>query len=159
MNAIEFYSRSAEQTQRLGEHLGEVAEAGDLFLLVGNLGSGKTCLTQGIARGLQVKASVTSPTFILVREYNGRLPLYHIDLYRLSQLAEIVNLGLEQYLDSDGLCVIEWAEKGQSVLPHKNLLINLDYRSENERLFTFQPNGQRFLELIDKLSDRLKSWN
>jgi tRNA threonylcarbamoyladenosine biosynthesis protein TsaE len=155
MSDIEYKSLNPEMTLKLGEILGRNAEPGDVFLLVGNLGSGKTCLTQGIARGLDIKAHVVSPTFVLVREYHGRLPLYHADLYRLENVNEIADLGLDEYLDAEGLCVIEWAEKGKPVLPGQNLVINISYQSENERQFVLHPSGKRYTELLKKVSREL----
>jgi tRNA threonylcarbamoyladenosine biosynthesis protein TsaE len=159
MQKIELVSDSTEQTQKLGHQLGELAQAGDIFLLTGNLGSGKTCLTQGIARGLEVKSNVISPSFVLVREHYGRIPLYHIDLYRLDNTGEIVNLGLEQYLEGDGLCVIEWAEKGISVFPAEHLLISLKYISETKRNIVIQGKHGRYTGLVEKLQRKLRDWN
>ena len=114
---LQLVSRSPEETQEIGICLGKIAEPGDLFLLTGALGSGKTCLTQGIARGLDIQGHVISPTFVLVRQCRGRHLMYHIDLYRLDSIEEIMDLALEEYLYGDGICVIEWAEKGKDVLP------------------------------------------
>jgi len=125
-----------------------MSQPGDIFLLAGNLGAGKTCLTQGIANGLGIEEYTPSPSFMLVREYQGRLPLYHMDLYRLDNIEEIADLGLDEYLCGHGVCVIEWAEKGISVLPAEHMMINIDYISENERRFTFQPNGGRYSEMV-----------
>jgi len=144
-------SHSHEQTQELGERLGKLALPGDNFLLVGNLGAGKTCLTQGIAWGLNIEEYAVSPSFVLVRELYGRLPLYHIDLYRLDHIEEIADLGLDDYLYGNGVCVVEWAEKGLSVLPEEHLLIEISYLSNNERSFQFKPSGKRYLQLVSQL--------
>lgn len=152
-------SHSPEQTQRLGQHLGEQAQPGDVFLLTGNLGSGKTCLTQGIAWGLGVKEYAFSPSFVIIREYHGRLPLYHIDFYRLDRIEEIADLGLDEYLYGKGLCVVEWAEKGKAVLPKEYLLINLSYISDTERSISLEPKGHRYTELLKSLDSDLKTWN
>ncbi|MBI2851043.1 MAG: tRNA (adenosine(37)-N6)-threonylcarbamoyltransferase complex ATPase subunit type 1 TsaE, partial [Chloroflexi bacterium] len=98
MDNFEIITKTPEQTQRLGVRLGELAQAGDVFLLVGKLGAGKTCLTQGIAWGLGIKEYALSPSFVIMRELHGRLPLYHIDLYRLDRLEESQDLGLDDYL-------------------------------------------------------------
>jgi tRNA threonylcarbamoyladenosine biosynthesis protein TsaE len=156
---INFVSHSPEDTKKLGAALGRMANEGDIFFLVGDLGAGKTCLTQGIAIGLGVKENVMSPTFVLVREHKGRMPLYHIDLYRLDKIDEIINLGLEQYLDDYGLSVIEWAEKGSEVLPLENLFIGLNYISESERNLTFKSNGTRYYDLLNKLKSEFEKWN
>ena len=148
---MKLISHSPEQTQRLGTRLGELALPGDIFLLVGDLGTGKTCLTQGIAWGLDIQEYTMSPSFVLVRELHGRLPLYHIDLYRLDHLEEIAELGLDSYLYGNGVCVIEWAEKGISLLPAEHLLIEISYLSDTERTFQIKPNGQRYTEILTQL--------
>jgi tRNA threonylcarbamoyladenosine biosynthesis protein TsaE len=151
MRHLELISHSPEQTQRLGVHIGELALPGDIFLLVGRLGAGKTCLTQGIAWGLNIKEYALSPSFVIVREHYGRLPLYHIDLYRLDRIAEIEELGLDDYLYGNGICVVEWAEKGLSVLPVEHMLIQINYLSDTERSFQLKPSGKRYLEILEQL--------
>jgi len=151
INYLELISHSSEQTQRLGVSIGELALPGDIFLLVGGLGTGKTCLTQGIAWGLGIKEYATSPSFVLVRELHGRLPLYHIDLYRLDHIEEIEDLGLDDYLYGDGVCVVEWAERGLSVLPIEHLLIQISYLSDTERRFQLKPSGKRYLKILAQL--------
>ncbi len=157
--SLSLVSHSPEQTQELGRRLGRLAQAGDVFLLAGNLGSGKTCLTQGIAWGGGVKEYAFSPSFVLVREYHGRLPLYHIDLYRLERIEEIVDLRLEEYLYGQGLCVIEWAEKGMEVMPEEHLLIKLDYISPAERSLSLEPKGSHYQQLLELLEKELETWN
>jgi tRNA threonylcarbamoyladenosine biosynthesis protein TsaE len=163
-NELELKSHSPEQTQLLGSYLGELAQENDIFLLTGDLGSGKTCIVQGIAHGLGIKEYAFSPSFVLVREYHGRLPLYHIDLYRLDHVAEIADLGLEEYLYNNGVCAVEWAEKGLEVWPQNNLLIKLDYVSDSDtqRIIRLKPEGQRHSELIKELKlilSRGKTWS
>ncbi len=157
--AWQLVSHSPEQTQSLGRHLGKLAQAGDVYLLTGNLGSGKTCLTQGIAWGLGVKEYAFSPSFVIVREYHGKLPLYHIDLYRLDRIEEIIDLVLEEYFYGDGICVVEWAEKGVDVLPRENLLIKLNYISTTDRSLDVEANGERYAQLLESLKEELKTWN
>jgi len=147
----ELISRSLEETQRLGTGIGELALPGDIYLLVGALGTGKTCLTQGIAWGLDIKEYAVSPSFVLVRELHGRLPMYHIDLYRLDDVEEIVELGLDDYLYGNGVCVVEWAEKGLSVLPAEHLLIQMSYLSDTERRLQLIPSGQHYLQIATQL--------
>ncbi len=153
MNRLELISHSPEQTQKFGVRIGELALAGDTFLLVGALGTGKTCLTQGIAWGLNIKDYALSPSFVIVRELYGRLPLYHIDLYRLEHIEEMAELGLDDYLYGNGVCVVEWAEKGLDILPTEHLLIEISYLSDTERSFQLKPNGQRYLEIATQLKD------
>jgi tRNA threonylcarbamoyladenosine biosynthesis protein TsaE len=151
MKSLKLISHSPEETRELGTRLGELAQAGDIYLLSGNLGVGKTCLTQGIVWGLGSQEFALSPTFVLMREVKGRLPLYHIDLYRLDQIAEISDLGLDDYLYGKGLCVIEWAEKGFSVLPAEHLLIKINYLSDTERSFELIAQGKGYEGLLNRL--------
>jgi tRNA threonylcarbamoyladenosine biosynthesis protein TsaE len=156
MEYLKLNSHSPEQTQLLGSYLGELAQKDDVFLLVGELGTGKTCLVQGIARGLHVKEYAFSPSFVILREYHGRLPLYHIDFYRLDHIEEIADLGLEEYFYGDGVCVVEWAEKGLQVVPQDNLLIAIHYISASQtgRSICLKPQGGRYYELIEQLKKR-----
>ena len=151
MHYPELISHSPEQTQKLGVRIGKVALPGDVFLLVGELGAGKTCLTQGIAWGLDIKEYTLSPSFVLIRELHGRLPLYHIDLYRLDRIEETVELGLDDYLYGRGVCVVEWAEKALSILPKEHLLIEISYLADTERRFRFKPSGRRHQEIVAQL--------
>ena len=156
MESLKLKSHSPEQTQLLGSYLGELAQKADVFLLVGELGTGKTCLVQGIARGLDVKEYAFSPSFVILREYHGRLPLYHIDFYRLDHIEEIADLGLEEYFYGDGVCVVEWAEKGLQIVPQDNLLITIHYISASQigRSICLKPQGERYYELIEQLKKR-----
>lgn len=153
---VQIKSHSPEETQRLGTELGKLSQAGDVFLLVGNLGSGKTCLTQGIAWGLDVREYAFSPTFVIVREYHGRLPLYHIDLYRLDHLEEVIDLGLDEYVYGNGVCVVEWADKGMAALPKESLLITLEHIAETERSIRLEAKGQHYSQLMESLR---QTWN
>ena len=147
----ELISHSPEETQKLGIRIGESASPSDIYLLAGALGTGKTCLTQGIAWGLDIKEYALSPSFVVVRELYGRLPLYHIDLYRLDNIEEIIELGLDDYLYGSGICVVEWAEKGLSVLPAEHLLIQISYLADTERRFQLQPRGQHYAKMLTRL--------
>jgi len=151
LSHLDLISHSPEQTQKIGVCIGELALPGDIFLLVGRLGTGKTCLTQGIAWGLNIKEYTLSPSFVIIRELYGRLPLYHIDLFRLDHVEEIEELGLDDYLYGKGVCVVEWAEKGLSLLPTEHLLIQIDYLSDTERSFRLEPRGERYLEIVAQL--------
>ena len=135
----------------MGERLGALARSGDVYLLVGNLGSGKTCLTQGIARGVGVLGPVTSPSFIIANEYPGRLRLYHIDLYRMENLQEVYDLGLDDYFYGDGVCAVEWADRAMASMPPEHLLISLEYLDETRRHLSLHPEGTRYLELETEL--------
>ena len=144
-------SSSTEQTQELGAKLGRLSQPRDVILLVGNLGAGKTCLTQGIATGLAIDEYAVSPSFTIMRQYRGVLPLYHFDFYRLDSVDDIYDLGMDDYLYGDGLCVIEWAEKGMELMPDERLLIEMEYVSENERRLTIQANGERYIRMLNEL--------
>jgi tRNA threonylcarbamoyladenosine biosynthesis protein TsaE len=151
MDQLKLTTASPEQTQQLGKRLGEIAQASDVILLVGKLGAGKTCLTQGIAWGLGIDDYAASPSFVLVRELYGRLPLYHMDFYRLEKLEEIAELGLDEYFYGRGVSVVEWAEKALSLLPPENLLIEIDYVAESERRLRLKPSGKRYREMAAQL--------
>jgi len=164
MRSLELKSYSPQQTQLLGARLGELVQQRDVVLLTGELGAGKTCLVQGIAHGLGIEEYAFSPSFVIVREYHGRLPLYHIDLYRLDDTSEIADLGLEEYLCRDGISVIEWAEKALELLPQDKLLIRLSYVPgyETQRTISLRSEGQRYSELAKQLKsvlNRGESWS
>jgi tRNA threonylcarbamoyladenosine biosynthesis protein TsaE len=156
-------SYSPEETLQLGKSVGSSLIPGDIILLNGDLGAGKTHLTQGICYGvgLDEGSYIRSPTFTLINEYHGKLPIYHIDLYRIDSLEEIYSLGLEEILFNQGITIIEWAEKLRSPKNPKNLLLNIQDRieinieiiSDSERLFTFntffpQPRSLPILTLL-----------
>ena len=118
-------SRSALETQALGERLGGRLGGGDVVACIGPLGAGKTCFLQGLARGLGVMTGVTSPTFVLVNQYRGRLPVYHVDAYRTGSLTELVDLGLEEMLNGEGVTVVEWADKLLPLLPPRTVTVTI----------------------------------
>jgi len=132
---IKIQSSSSEDTFRIGAIIGSRAEKGDIIALIGDLGTGKTCLTQGIAAGLGVDAAypITSPTFTLINEYPGRFVLYHFDIYRLEGSKDLEDMGYEDYFYGDGVVVIEWAERIRDILPEGVLSISLKYLNEHMR--------------------------
>jgi tRNA threonylcarbamoyladenosine biosynthesis protein TsaE len=144
-------SNSPDDTIILGRKIGKLAMPGDIFLLSGILGAGKTCLTQGIAYGLGINEYTLSPSFVLVRELYGQLTLYHMDLYRLENIEEIADLGLDDYLYGKGVCAIEWANKGMPLFPEEHLSVEIVYKDDSKRQIIFKAYGQRYLELIDRL--------
>lgn len=145
-------SPGVEITHAWGEALGAQLAPGDVIALQGDLGAGKTNFVQGLARGLGVTEDVNSPTFILANEYwSGRLPLYHIDAYRLENAAGAHGFGLDDYLNGEGVTVIEWAERVRDALPRDVLWIVLDYVSENERQLTLTASGARSAALVNGL--------
>lgn len=146
---IQISSPGSEFTQALGERLGQLVRPGDVIALQGDLGAGKTNFVQGLARGLNIRQDVNSPTFILANEYqDGRLPLYHIDAYRVEDAEEARGFGLDDYLNSEGVTVIEWAERVRAALPPDRLWIELEYVGENERRMTITGTGARSAELL-----------
>ena len=151
MNQLQITTQSPEETQTLGRHLGKLTQGGELVLMTGGLGAGKTCLTQGIAWGLGVQEHARSPTFVLVSEYQGRHTLYHVDLYRIDDILEMEELGLEEIFAGDGVCVIEWAEKAEPILPPEHLRISMLVTGPEERAITITANGPGHLALLDKL--------
>jgi tRNA threonylcarbamoyladenosine biosynthesis protein TsaE len=140
-------TNSPDETLQLGKSLGSALKAGDIILLFGDLGAGKTRFTQGICYGLDLDKDnyIRSPTFTLINEYTGRVPIYHIDLYRIDNQEEIYSLGLEEILFNQGVTVIEWAEKLRSSKNQKKLIMNIEERmeiyiditSDSQRTFTF----------------------
>jgi tRNA threonylcarbamoyladenosine biosynthesis protein TsaE len=149
MRRWKLITHSPEETRELGRSIGRLALPGDIYLLVGQLGAGKTCLTQGIAWGLDIQEYTLSPSFVIMRELHGRLALYHMDFYRLDNIAEIADLGLDDYLYGRGVCVIEWAEKGLAVLPDDHLLAKISYLSDTERSFEIESKGERYVKLLE----------
>lgn len=129
-----FKTESSEETQALGEKIGKTLKQGDVIALIGDLGTGKTCLTQGIARGAGIAPDeiVSSPSYILINEYNGKVPIYHIDLYRLENSKEIAELGLSEYVDGDGICIIEWAERMADALPNSCIKIHITFAEHGD---------------------------
>jgi tRNA threonylcarbamoyladenosine biosynthesis protein TsaE len=140
-------SGSPAQTRRIGARLGRLLEAGDIVLLCGELGSGKTCLVQGIARGLAVPDPVTSKSFVLLGEYQGRLTLYHGDLYRLEDPLEAEELALTEYC-AEGALVVEWADRAWEVFPPEHLLVRMEIRGARERDLTLEARGERYERLL-----------
>ncbi len=146
---------SAEATRAIGQLLGESCAGGETIALIGPLGAGKTCLVRGLAVGLGAPAeTVTSPTFVLIHEYAGRVPLYHVDLYRLDERDAVNGLGLEEYIDSTGVTVIEWADRAPAVLPGDHLRITIEHLGGDRRLVTLHSQGARPAELAAQIVAR-----
>jgi tRNA threonylcarbamoyladenosine biosynthesis protein TsaE len=134
---LRILTKTPEETQAVGRVLGESAQPGDIFLLTGTLGAGKTCLTQGIAWGLDVVEYARSPTFVIMTRYQGRMPVYHFDLYRINDSQEAWDLGLEEQLFGEGVCVVEWANRAADIFPENSQWIDLDYGDEeSHRIIT-----------------------
>jgi tRNA threonylcarbamoyladenosine biosynthesis protein TsaE len=148
-NRVRVEAASVAATLDLGERLGQVASAGDLICLWGDLGAGKTQLTKGVARGLGVEDTVNSPTFVLMSEYAGRLPLFHVDLYRLADARDALSGGVVDDRQADGLTVVEWPDRMRDVLPRMRLDVVIDGTGDDVRtidLVTLEPAYRRYLE-------------
>jgi len=154
---VVFSSESAAETQQLARFLGEGCTGGETFLLVGTLGAGKTCFTQGLAWGLGVDEYTHSPTFVLVTEYHGRLTLYHIDLYRIESVPEAIELGLEEYLASGGVTAIEWADKALDSLGGAGMVVEILSQGDDRRTITLRPVDTHHETLLARLQARRES--
>jgi tRNA threonylcarbamoyladenosine biosynthesis protein TsaE len=148
-HTVDFVSHSADQTRRLGNRLGQLLSGGQVLCLTGELGTGKTCLIQGIGQGLGVAERITSPTFTLVNEYHGgRLTLYHVDLYRIVDAKAALTFGLDDYLYGDGVCAIEWAERVQDIWPEEYLYVGLRHIDETKRGLMLRGFGVDYERLV-----------
>ena len=157
-------TRSPEDTKNLAASLAELAQPGDLLLLVGDLGAGKTTFTQGFAAALGISEPVTSPTFTLAREYHGRLLLHHLDVFRLDQIAEVLDLGLPELLDSDGVILIEWGDAIRQALPNNYLEVALTFvdspdTAPDERIMEFTPAGPRWQARTQSVTTAVSQWS
>jgi tRNA threonylcarbamoyladenosine biosynthesis protein TsaE len=153
MDPLTITTASESETIQLGHKLGALLEEGDVVGLVGELGSGKTWLTKGIALGLGVKDEtvITSPSFALVNEYEGRVTLFHMDVYRLESLSELLSAGLEEYLYSQGVVVLEWADRWPEILTEQSLTVELRIINEHQRRITLSGRHSRAQELIEAM--------
>ena len=145
-----FLTQSPEETLRLAVELGELCGPGDVVALVGELGTGKTLFAKGLARGLGVPSDepVVSPSFTLLNEYAGRCPVYHFDFYRLSDVGDLENIGLDEYLGAGGVVIVEWAERMPDALGAEHLEIRLEYAGEDKRRITITGLGPRYAERV-----------
>jgi len=154
-------SKSSGQTAKLGEALGRLLDSGNVIALIGELGAGKTVFAQGLARGLGVGADeyVSSPSFTLVNQYRGRVPVFHVDTYRLGNEAEMVALGYEEYFDPNGVTIIEWADKVRALLPEKCIIVEFQVVGVDSREIELKLVGrwpvQEAAETMDALSQAL----
>ena len=153
MTRIVVHTEEAAETVALGERLGAALRPGDVLALTGELGAGKTTLITGIARGAGVTAEVHSPTFTLIHEHPGRMPFYHVDLYRLESGDSLGDLGLEEYLYGEGVTVIEWAERLASMLPEAAVCVNLIVTDDEERDVELSASSPRWTETLKDLAD------
>ncbi|MGD6993932.1 tRNA (adenosine(37)-N6)-threonylcarbamoyltransferase complex ATPase subunit type 1 TsaE [Sutcliffiella horikoshii] len=151
MLQVELMTHSAEETMAKSEALGRLMEGGEVLLLEGDLGAGKTTFTKGLAKGLEVKRNVNSPTFTIIKEYQGRLPLYHMDVYRLADSEE--DLGFDDYFEGEGVTVVEWAHLIEEFLPSERLEIYIYHHGDDERKIVLTPKGERFEAICKELME------
>lgn len=133
---ITFKTNSPEETIALGEKIGSLLSKGDVIAMQGTLAAGKTTITKGIAKALGVQESITSPTFCLVSEYEGKMPLYHMDVYRLEGAEDFQTLGPDDMIYGEGVCLIEWSEKIMEELPSKTIVLKITVQDDNSRIIT-----------------------
>lgn len=145
MNDYIITLHNQEETMSLAERLSNLIQPGDVIALEGDLGAGKTTFTKGLAKGLGISRNVNSPTFTIIKEYNGRLPLYHMDVYRLKDSME--DLGFDEYFHGDGVTVVEWAHMIEDQLPNQLLKIEITRIGDKARKVAFYPVGDRYEQL------------
>ena len=136
-----FETNSYEETQKIAGDFGDTLKGGEVIAMYGDLGAGKTAFTQGLAKALGIKQHVTSPTFTIVNEYEGRLMLYHFDVYRIADPEEMYEIGYDEYIESDGVCIIEWAELIEDILPDEYIKVTIlknDEKGDNYRTVSFE---------------------
>ena len=149
MNQYEIISTKLEDTQLFSERLASSLQPGDVITLEGDLGAGKTAFTKGLAVGLGIQKNVNSPTFTIIKEYQGKMPLYHMDVYRLEDSYE--DLGFEEYFNGNGVTVIEWAHIIEEQLPNERLNINIYHQGNDYRKLVIKPTGKRYEQLCKEI--------
>ncbi len=152
MKTFSITTHSPQETQKIGERLAKKCRGGEILCLSGNLGAGKTTFVKGIARGLGIdQKTVNSPTFVIMNVYQGRLPLYHFDFYRLESHKDIAGIGYDEFLYGNGVAVIEWAERFGRLMPTDYLAIELSDAGEQIRVLKFMAHGNKYQDLIGGL--------
>ncbi len=149
VKTVKVISKTALETKKLAERLAGFLFAGSLITLTGQFGAGKTTFTQGLGKGLNIEKNITSPTFTLLKIYQGDLPLYHIDAYRLEGLSQ--DLGFEDYIESDGVCVIEWSQFISDLLPEDRINIEINILEDDNRELLITASGEKYERILDKL--------
>ncbi len=156
VDSLALRSGTPAETRRIGARLGRLLRPGDVLLLQGELGVGKTMLTQGIGQGAKVQEPVKSSSFVLMNEYHGRLTVYHADLYRLNDPLEVAELALEE-VAAPGVLIVEWPERAWQELPAEHLLVRIEEAGARERTFTLEARGARYETLIDELAAKTEA--
>jgi len=154
---LEIISESVDETLRIGRVLGGLLQPGDVVALIGRLGAGKTCLTRGAAEGAGADPEhVTSPTFVLINEYEGRLTVYHFDAYRLCGADDMLALGSDEYFSGDGACLVEWADHVAESLPEEHLRVTMEVAGAQRRRIEVEGRGERYCRMVRELAAALK---
>ena len=148
---VKIYLENEEQTKAIGYKLGQLLTPKSVVCLIGDLGAGKTTMTQSLAKALEVDDYITSPTFNIVNEYEGRMPLYHFDVYRIGSSDEMYDIGFDEYIDGEGVCIIEWANLIEDILPNEYLYIEMNYK-ETGREMILTPKGEKYEEIVKELT-------
>lgn len=149
---MEIRLKGLEETKEFGIKLGNILKSGDIVCLNGDLGAGKTTLTKSIGLGLGVTDYITSPTFTLINQYNGRLAVYHFDVYRLENVDELYDLGFDEYFYGKGVCIIEWAEKIEKLLPKERIVLDIEKGKDiDERVIKITGYGNRYIDILKEL--------
>jgi tRNA threonylcarbamoyladenosine biosynthesis protein TsaE len=156
--SIDLVTRAADETRKAAAALAELLGPGDVVSLTGELGAGKTAFVQGAAKALGVNDPVVSPTFVLVREYRGDMPIYHIDVYRLERLQEVHDLGFEDFLGPGGLVFVEWGDAIEALLPDSHLRVELRTEDEDTRLIRVSARGPAWAARWERLEGILQPW-
>lgn len=133
---MQFTTHSPEETVGLGKKIGAMLKKGDVIAMQGTLAAGKTTITKGIAEALGIKDNITSPTFCLISEYSGKMPIYHMDVYRLGGAEDFADLGTDDMIYGEGVCIIEWSEKIMSELPKKTIILKIEPQNDGSRIIT-----------------------
>ena len=141
---MQFVSHSTQETEQFGEEIAKSLRGGDVLAFTGSLGMGKTAFTRGLARGLGCRGRVTSPTFTIVNEYDGKTPLFHFDMYRLGSSDELFDIGWDDYLARGGVCAVEWSERVSDALPDNTIYVDIARGEEDENTRTITVTGGRF---------------
>jgi tRNA threonylcarbamoyladenosine biosynthesis protein TsaE len=157
--SISLRTTEATATRAVGRAIASLVRAGDVLLLAGELGTGKTVLAQGLAEGLDVRDAVTSPTFTLVHEYEGRLPFFHLDVYRLERVGELSELGIDELLEAGGLVVVEWGDVVAAEMPIDRLEVRLAFgEDDDDRIIDLTPSGSRWPARWRTLGEATEDW-
>lgn len=152
---VTFTTSSPEETEALGEKIGRRLQRGDILTFKGELGAGKTCMIRGIAKGLGIKDRITSSSFVIMRVMEGDIPVYHFDLYRLENEEELIDIGYDEFLFSNGVSLIEWPEKLENLIGSDFLSVEIQYDEQDEsflrRIIKITPSGKRFEDLTKEI--------